>query len=71
MITEERITEILARGWQEGYADLTEEEAMTVIMRVHECSEVEAAFILDIERGVTTGDVIENLEQVDISPQVE
>lgn len=41
------------------YAGIADDDAVAVIQILHGCDEIQARFILAIERGEITGDVIE------------
>ena len=42
-----------------GYAGIADDDAVAVIQILHGCDEMQARFVLAIERGEITGDVVE------------
>lgn len=51
----QRIKRYLDNGWQYGYIDVPDEDALLIIQYAHGCDRDEAEEILAIERGESDG----------------
>jgi hypothetical protein len=45
-------------GWEDGYTNVPDKEALCIIRYIHNCSKEYAEFVLAIEHGEIQGDVV-------------